>query len=86
MVQEEKALHVELIQTEKQILAQEQAFGVAQKKYEKGLFTIMELNLAKSMFATSQNKNLQVKQLLQINQNPLSFYQGLPIFNIKSIN
>jgi outer membrane protein TolC len=86
LVQEEKALQVELIQSEKQILAQEQAFGVAQKKYEKGLFTIMELNLAKSMFATSQNKNLQVKQLLQINQNTLSFYQGLPIFNIKSIN
>ena len=86
LVQENKALKVELIQSEKQIMAQEQAFGVAQKKYEKGLFTIMELNLAKTMYATSQNKNLQVKLLLQINQNTLSFYQGLPIFNINSIN
>ena len=86
LVQENKALNVELIQSEKQIMAQEQAFGVAQKKYEKGLFTIMELNLAKSMYATSQNKNLQVKLLLQINQNTLAFYQGLPIFNINSTN
>ncbi|MCM4150858.1 TolC family protein [Arenibacter sp. N53] len=86
LVQENKALNVEIIQSEKQIMAQEQAFGVAQKKYEKGLFTIMELNLAKSMYATSQNKNLQVKLQLQINQNTLSFYQGLPIFNINSTN
>jgi len=86
LIQENKALNVELVQSEKQIMAQELAFGVAQKKYEKGLFTIMELNLAKSMYATSQNKNLQVKLLHQINQNTLSFYQGSPIFNINSNN
>lgn len=86
LVQENNALKVEHLLSEKQIMAQEQAFEVAQKKYEKGLFTFMELGLAKSMYATAQNKNLQVKLLLQINRNTLSFYQGLPVFNINSIN
>lgn len=86
LVQENEALKVEHLLSEKQIMAQGQAFEVAQKKYEKGLFTFMELGLAKSMYATAQNKNLQVKLLLQINRNTLSFYQGLPVFNINSIN
>ncbi|MCM4162960.1 TolC family protein [Arenibacter sp. A80] len=86
LVQENEALKVEHLLSEKQIMAQEQAFEVAQKKYENGLFTFMELGLAKSMYATAQNKNLQVKLLLQINRNTLSFYQGLPVFNINSIN
>ena len=86
LVQENEALKVEHLLSEKQIMAQGQAFEVAQKKYEKGLFTFMELGLAKSMYATAQNKNLQVKLLLQINRNTLSFYQGLPVFNINSFN
>jgi len=36
-------------------MAQELAL-VSHKKYEKGLFTIMELNLAKSMYAISKQK------------------------------
>ncbi len=80
-VQEHNALEVELRQSDKKMEAQQQAFKIAQKKYEKELFNIIELLQAKNLFANAQNENLQVKLKYQVNKKTLDFYGGLPLFN-----
>lgn len=58
------------------------AFKIAQKKYEKGLVSILELNQAKNLYANAQNKNVQVKLKLKVQKKTLDFYKGIPVFNI----
>jgi len=82
LVQEHDALEVEVGQSNKKMEAQEQAFKIAQKKYEKGLFNALELLQAKNLFGAAQNENLQVRLRYQVNEKTLDFYGGLPIFNI----
>lgn len=86
LVQEKKALSVEYVQTIKQMNAEEQAFKIAQKKYEKGLLSAVDLNQAKNLFATAQSRRLQAGLLLKVNGSTLDFYKGLPVFNINRNN
>tara|TARA_R110002073_G_scaffold279026_1_gene443129 strand:- start:416065 stop:417417 length:1353 start_codon:yes stop_codon:yes gene_type:complete len=83
LVQDKKAFVVESEQSTKKMKAQELTFSIAQKKYEKGMISAIELYQAKNLFATSQNENLQVKLQLKITEKTIDFYKGLPIFNIK---
>jgi outer membrane protein TolC len=82
LVQEYNALQVEYDQSTKKMEAQNLAFAIAQKKYEKGLINALELFTAKNLFASAQNENLQVRLRSEINKSTLDFYNGLPIFNI----
>lgn len=82
LVQEYDALQVEYDQSTKKMEAQNLAFAIAQKKYEKGLINALELFTAKNLFASAQNENLQVRLRSEINKSTLDFYNGLPIFNI----
>ncbi len=82
LVQEYEALQVEYDQSTKKMEAQNLAFAIAQKKYEKGLINALELFTAKNLFASAQNENLQVRLRSEINKSTLDFYNGLPIFNI----
>jgi len=82
LVQEYSALHTEVQQTERRSRAQELAFSIAQKRYEKGLVNAIELGRAKTLFATAQNEHLQVQLRLQVNKGTLDFYNNLPVFNI----
>ncbi|WP_291868011.1 TolC family protein [Maribacter sp.] len=84
LVQEKNALSVEYEQTIKQMNAEEQAFKIAQKKYEKGLLSAVDLNQAKNLFATAQSRRLQAGLLLKMNSSTLDFYRGLPVFNINT--
>ena len=82
LVQEHNALLVEFEQSTQKMEAQNLAFTIAQKKYEKGLINALELFTAKNLFANAQNENLQVRLRTEINKSTLDFYRGLPVFNI----
>lgn len=82
LVQEYNSLLVELVQSNQKMEAQNLAFTIAQKRYEKGMINALELFTAKNLFASAQNENLQVKLRSEINKSTLDFYRGLPVFNI----
>lgn len=82
LVQEYNALLVEYEQSTQKVEAQNLAFAIAQKRYEKGLINAIELFTAKNLFASAQNENLQVRLRSEINKSTLDFYRGLPVFNI----
>ena len=82
LVQDYNSLLVELVQSNQKVEAQNLAFTIAQKRYEKGLINALELFTAKNLFASAQNENLQVRLRSEINKSTLDFYRGLPVFNI----
>ena len=82
LVQEYNALQVEYQQSTQKLEAQNLAFTIAQKRYERGLINAIELFTAKNLFASAQNENLQVRLRSEINKSTLDFYRGLPVFNI----
>ena len=82
LVQDNRALMAEYEQSQQKVDAQELAFTIAQKRYEKGLINALELFQAKNLFGVAQNENLQVGLRLKVNQSTIDFYSGLPIFNI----
>jgi len=82
LVQEYRALQVEYDQSSQNVEAQNLAFTIAQKRYEKGLINALELFTAKNLFASAQNTNLQVRLRLEVNKSTLDFYRGLPVFDI----
>ena len=82
LVQEYDALRVEYQQSTQKMNAQNLAFTIAQKRYEKGMINALELFTAKNLYANAQNENLQVRLRSEINKSTLDFYKGLPIFNI----
>jgi len=82
LVQEYVALQVEFKQSTQKMNAQNLAFTISQKRYEKGMINALELFTAKNLFANAQNENLQVRLRSEINKSTLDFYKGLPIFNI----
>ncbi|NER13036.1 TolC family protein [Leptobacterium flavescens] len=58
------------------------AFRIAQKKYDKGLISAVELFQSKNLYAKAQNENLQLKLKVKVQRMTLDFYMGLPVFNI----
>ena len=82
LVQDYNSLLVEVVQSDQKMKAQNLAFTIAQKRYEKGLINALELFTAKNLFASAQNENLQVRLRSEINKSTLDFYRGLPVFNI----
>nr|WP_298792565.1 TolC family protein [uncultured Allomuricauda sp.] len=82
LVQTNRALKDEFEQSKKKVQAQELAFAIAQKRYEKGLINALDLFQAKNLFGVAQNENLQVGLRLKVNKSTIDFYNGLPIFNI----
>ncbi len=82
LVQTHSALTAEYEQSKQKVKAQELAFSIAQKRYEKGLINAIDLFQAKNLYGVAQNENLQVGLRLKVNQSTMDFYKGLPIFNI----
>ncbi|PKA97897.1 outer membrane protein TolC [Flavobacteriaceae bacterium MAR_2009_75] len=83
LVQEYESLEIQREQSTQKVRAQELAFTIAQKRYEKGLINALELFTAKNLFASAQNENLQVRLQSEINKSTLDFYRGLPVFDIQ---
>lgn len=82
LLQEQQALITEHGQSSQKVEAQQLAFTIAQKRYDKGLINALELFQAKNLYGMAQNENLQVALRLKVNQKTLDFYRGLPVFNI----
>jgi len=82
LIQDYTSLEVEIAQSAKKVEAQELAFTIAQKRYDKGLFSVLDLTQAKNLFATAQNENLQVLLRFYLSKSTLDFYNGLPVLNI----
>ncbi|MGB5274024.1 MAG: TolC family protein, partial [Flavobacteriaceae bacterium] len=82
LVQQYEALLVEYEQSNQKMKAQNLAFTIAQKRYEKGLINALELFTAKNLLANAQNENLQVRLRSEVNKSTLDFYRGLPVFDI----
>ncbi len=83
LVQDYESLVVEYEQSNQNVKAQNLAFDIAQKRYEKGLINALDLFQAKNLFANAQNENLQVRLRSKINKSTLDFYRGLPVFDIE---
>ena len=84
LVQEYDASQAELVLTELNEEARELSFNTAQKRYDKGLISAIELFQAKNLYSAAQNQNLQVQLRLEVQKKTLEFYQGIPVFNINS--
>ncbi|RIV43878.1 TolC family protein [Flagellimonas pelagia] len=82
LVQDNQSFMAEYEQSNQKVKAQQLAFDIAQKKYEKGLINSLDLFQAKNLYGVAQNENLQVGLKLKVNQSTIDFYSGLPIFNI----
>lgn len=83
LVQDYNSLRVEYELSNQKVEAQNLAFTIAQKRYEKGLINALDLFTAKNLFANAQNENLQVRLKSEINKTTLDFYRGLPVFDIE---
>lgn len=83
LVQDYESLLVEYEQSNQNVDAQNLAFDIAQKRYEKGLINALELFQAKNLFASAQNENLRVRLRSEINKSTLDFYRGLPVFDVE---
>jgi outer membrane protein TolC len=86
LVQSYEATKAEYKQTKQSEASRLLAFTIAQKKYDKGLISTLYLYQSKNLYANAQNENLQVKLKLKVQTKTLDFYNGLPVFNIKTTN
>ncbi len=86
LVQSYEASKVEYNQTKQSEASHLLAFTIAQKKYDKGLISALYLYQSKNLYNNAQNENLQVKLKLKVQKKTLDFYNGLPVFNIKTTN
>ena len=81
LFQNQKALENELELSIAKVQSQNVSFSIAQKKYKKGMISVLELHRAKNMLANAESEKLQVTIQLRVNKTMLDFYNGLPVFN-----
>lgn len=86
LVQENTSLRREYEQSLQAVRAQNLAFTIAQKRYDKGLINALDLFQAKNLYANAQNENLQVSLRLRVNEKTLDFYRGETVFHINAFN
>ena len=84
LVQAYEAAKVEYEQTKQSEASHLLAFTIAQKKYDNGLISTLNLYQSKSAYTKAQNENLQIILKLKVLKKTIDFYNGLPIFNINS--
>ncbi len=65
--------------TEKTLRALEESFRYTQEKFNLGMLTSLDYNLAKSNLDKAQSDLLQAKYNYIFNRKILDFYLGLPI-------
>jgi outer membrane protein TolC len=82
LVQAYNATGKEYEQTQKNEESRLLAFEIAQKKYDKGLISTIDLFQTKNFYTVAQNENLQLRLKLKVQKKTLDFYLGLPVFNI----
>ncbi|WP_445956685.1 TolC family protein [Yeosuana sp.] len=82
LIQNYQSTLAEHEQTEQSVTMHALAFKISQKKYDRGMISLLELNQSKNLYAKAQNDNLQVTLKLKVQKKTVDFYKGLPVFNI----
>jgi outer membrane protein len=75
-VHELKALYRECVQTQKQVAANEQAYNVAQRKYDEGLIDVIEMLSVKGRLSQSKSDLLSAELKCRIKDKTIDFYKG----------
>jgi len=66
----------ELQQAEKQLDADQLAFQAAQKKFDQGMITAIDLNTTKNRLANSSAQVLHAKLMFEVKKRVIEFYKG----------
>ena len=81
-IRKREALKVEYFQLEKQVEANELAYKAASRKYEEGLFGIIEMLTVKSRLASSKSQLLQTRLQWEIQYKLMEFYKGVRFWEL----
>lgn len=76
IAQECEALIAEELLNLKKIKAKEKAYNIAQKKYEKKLINLYELQLANNTYLTAKIEQVRLRAQVAIQNRTLDFYNG----------
>lgn len=79
-----EAFYHEYLQSQKQLEANEMAYQVAEKKFDKGLISIIEVLTVKNRLAESESQLLLSKLQWKIKQKTVLFYQGNRFWEIEN--
>jgi len=67
----------ELIQSERQLEADRLAFDAAQKKFDKGMISVVEFYTAKNRLSNTKAQLLRARLTLEIKKRIIDFYKGI---------
>jgi len=84
LLQKSEALIAEEALNLKKVIAKEKAYEIAQKKYEKKLINLYELQLASNTYLISKIEQLRLMAQMAIQKHTINFYNGtflLPTIN-----
>ncbi|MBJ6368548.1 TolC family protein [Snuella sp. CAU 1569] len=76
MLQKNKALNAEELLNQKQLRAKEQAYKVAQKRFEKELINLYDLQIASNSYLNAKIEQLRILVEKSIQKHYLDFYKG----------
>ncbi|GAA3555421.1 TolC family protein [Snuella lapsa] len=76
MLQKNKALNAEEVLNQKQLKAKEQAYKVAQKRFEKELISLYDLQITSSSYLSAKIEQLRILVEKRIQKHYLDFYKG----------
>ncbi|GAA4958114.1 TolC family protein [Algibacter aquimarinus] len=82
-IQKNTALLAEKEENESNLKSKELAFNFAQKKFNKGLATIYELEVAKNNLAQAKIERTRINLQLQYQKKAIDFYCGIAVFPFK---
>ncbi len=83
IIQKNKALLAEKESSDANLKAKELAFTIAQKKFEKGILSIYELQQSKNQFSIAQIEKIRISLQLKYQKKSIDFYNGIPVFQFK---
>ena len=81
LLNKNESLIVEKQVNQQNIKSKELAYTISQKKYNKGLIDIYELQQSKNFLAKAKIEQIRIELQLQIQKKTLDFYNGVPVFH-----
>lgn len=80
VIQKNEALLLEKESNDANLKAKELAYTVAQKKFDKGILSIYELQQSKNQFSMAQIEKIRIALQLKYQKKNIDFYSGIPVF------
>lgn len=72
----------ELLQAQNQLKADRLAFDAAQKKYDKGMISVVEFYTAKNRLSSTEGQVLRASLTLEIKKRTIDFYSGIRFWEL----